>query len=454
MDRLLLLRQGATQVAAGQIALAEQTYHAILAQVPDDAEALSNLGAVLALGEQHVAAENACRAALRVDPGHGAAWSNLGLALHRQQRHDEAIDAYCTALRLDCGDVNACSNLGVALGEQWRMAESLYIHDLAVKLAPDNAEVRNNRAMALLSAGDLAQGFAEFEWRWHTPSMQPHGIEGRLWRGETLCGQTILVHDEGGFGDTIQFVRMVPQLLAQGARVILRVQGPLSRLLRRSLPGVQVLTLVDALPTYDWHCPMVSLAHRLGITLETIPGQTPYLVPDAAAVADWQRRLAALGPGLKVGLVWAGAPRPGTPMVHAMDRRRSMRLDELAALARVPGLHFISLQMDGSAEAAACGMALFDPMTAMTDFDDTAALVANLDLVIAVDTAVAHLAGALGRPVWLLSRYDACWRWLAGRKDSPWYPGLMFYRQKTPGDWSGIVDDVATDLARLAAAAS
>ena len=453
MDRLLLLRQGATQVAAGQIALAEQTYHAILAKAPDDLETLSNLGAVLALGEQHAAAERACRAALRVDPGYGAAWSNLGLALHGQQRHDEAIDAYCTALRINAGDVNACSNLGVALSEQWRMAESLYIHDLAVQLAPDNAEVRTNRAIALLSAGDLAQGFAEFEWRWHTPSMQPHGIAGALWQGEALRGRTILVHDEGGFGDTLQFVRYVPQLLALGAQVILRVQGPLARLLRRSLPGAQVLTLVDALPQYDWHCPMVSLAHRLGTTLDTIPGQTPYLVPDAAAVADWHRRLEALRPGLKIGLVWAGAARPGTPMVDAMDRRRSMRLAALAPLARVPGVQFISLQLDGSAEAAAapCGMTLFDPMPAMTDFDDTAAVVANLDLVIAVDTAVAHLAGGLGRPVWLLSRYDACWRWLAGRQDSPWYPSLRFYRQPKPGDWDSVIAAVAGELEGMAA---
>jgi hypothetical protein len=349
--------------------------------------------------------------------------------------------------------VNACSNLGVALSEQWRMAESLYIHDLAVKLAPDNAEVRTNRAIALLSAGDLAQGFAEFEWRWHTPSMQPHGIAGALWQGEALRGRTILVHDEGGFGDTLQFVRYVPQLLALGAQVILRVQGPLARLLRRSLPGAQVLTLVDALPQYDWHCPMVSLAHRLGTTLDTIPGQTPYLVPDAAAVADWHRRLEALRPGLKIGLVWAGAARPGTPMVDAMDRRRSMRLAALAPLARVPGVQFISLQLDGSAEAAAapCGMTLFDPMPAMTDFDDTAAVVANLDLVIAVDTAVAHLAGGLGRPVWLLSRYDACWRWLAGRQDSPWYPSLRFYRQPKPGDWDSVIAAVAGELEGMAA---
>lgn len=451
MDRLLLLRQGATQVAAGQIGLAEQTYQAILAKAPDDAETLSNLGAVLALGEHHAAAERACRAALRVDPGHGAAWSNLGLALHRQQRHDEAIDAYCTALRLNGSDVNACSNLGVALGEQWRMAESLYIHDLALTLAPDNAEVRNNRAIALLSAGDLAQGFAEFEWRWRTPGMQPHGIAGALWQGEALEGRSILVHDEGGFGDTLQFVRYVPRLLALGARVILRVQGPLSRLLRRSLPGVQVLTLVDALPPYDWHCPMVSLAHRLGTTLDTIPGETPYLVADSVMVADWHRRLAALRPGLRVGLVWTGAARPGTPMVDAMDRRRSMRLAALAPLARVPGVQLVSLQRDGSAEAAAGGMALFDPMPAMVDFDDTAAVVANLDLVIAVDTAVAHLAGALGRPVWLLSRYDACWRWLAGRQDSPWYPGLRLYRQPTPGDWDSVVTQVVGDLAGVAA---
>jgi hypothetical protein len=380
-----------------------------------------------------------------VQPGVWAAWGNLGTALHRQQRYDEAVAAYAEALRRNPNHVNACTNLGVALAEQGRMRLALVLHDAALALAPGNAAVRCNRALALLAAGDLARGFAEYEWRWQVPGMLPHGVAGPCWQGEDPAGRTILVHDEGGYGDTLQFVRYVPLLAARGARVVLCVQPPLVRLLAR-LPGpAVVLARGTEPPDYDLHCPMLSLPHGFSTTLESVPARVPYLPVDAAKAAAWRAKLA--GAGLRVGVVWAGASRPGMAAMRAMDARRSLPAGALTALAGIAGVRFVSLQKD---QVPPAQLDMADPMPDCADFDDTAAVVAGLDLVIAVDTAVAHLAGALGRPVWLLSRYDACWRWLHGRRDNPWYPGLRLYRQTAPGEWAPVLRELAADLRALA----
>jgi hypothetical protein len=451
------LAQGCAAFAAGRLTEAEAAFRDMLAAAPRDAEAMSNLAAVLNATQRHSEAEAACRNAISIQPSFWAAWGNLGTALHRQQRYDEAVAAYAEALRRNPNDVNACTNLGVALAEQGRMQLALDVHDVALALAPGNAAVRCNRALALLAAGDLARGFAENEWRWQVPDMLPHGVAGPCWRGEDPTGSTILVHDEGGYGDTLQFVRYVPLLAALGARVVLRVQPPLVRLLAR-LPGLAaVLARGTAPPDYDLHCPMLSLPHCFAMlapprgfatTLENVPASVPYLRVDAAKASGWRARLA--GEGLRVGVVWAGASRPGMAVAHAMNARRSLPADALAALAGIAGVRLVSLQ---KGDVLPAGLGMVDPMAECADFDDTAAVVAGLDLVIAVDTAVAHLAGALGRPVWLLSRYDACWRWLHDRRDSPWYPGLRLYRQTAPGEWAPVLREVAADLAALAGGA-
>jgi hypothetical protein len=439
------LAQGCAAFAAGRLTEAEAAFRGVLAAAPRDAEAMSNLGAVLNANHRPEQAEAACRGALAVQPGFWAAWGNLGTALHRQQRYDEAVAAYAEALRRNPNHVNACTNLGVALAEQGRMRLALVLHDAALALAPGNAAVRCNRALALLAAGDLARGFAEYEWRWQVPGMLPHGVAGPCWQGEDPAGRTILVHDEGGYGDTLQFVRYVPLLAARGARVVLCVQPPLVRLLAR-LPGpAVVLARGTEPPDYDLHCPMLSLPHGFSTTLESVPARVPYLPVDAAKAAAWRAKLA--GAGLRVGVVWAGASRPGMAAMRAMDARRSLPAGALTALAGIAGVRFVSLQKD---QVPPAQLDMADPMPDCADFDDTAAVVAGLDLVIAVDTAVAHLAGALGRPVWLLSRYDACWRWLHGRRDNPWYPGLRLYRQTAPGEWAPVLRELAADLRALA----
>ena len=454
MTRSDLLDRGAEQYRAGALQAAAATFGQILQDVPDDPEALSNLAGVLNAAQCPQAAEAACRTALAAQPGYWAALANLGGALHRQDRLDEASAAYIAAVNANPANVSAWTSLGVVLTEQWRMDGALTAHDAALKLAPHDPEVRNNRAIALLTAGAYDEGFAEFEWRWRCPTMAPHGMTVPQWHGETTGDRVVLVHDEGGFGDTLQFVRFVPLLAARGVRMVLRVQAPLLRLLRRNLPGLDVIVSdEDALPPHDLHCPMLSLPAILGTTIKGLPGRTPYLAAGVPDVARWRERLSA-EPGrplLKVGLVWAGSTRLGMPEARAMNLRRSVRLAQLEPLARVADVRFVSLQLDGAEEAAQVpGLQLFDATAEMRDFDDTASLVAALDLVISVDSAVAHLAAALGRPVWVMSRHDACWRWLAGRNDSPWYPALRLYRQPRPGDWESLVVEVMRELRQVA----
>jgi hypothetical protein len=254
-------------------------------------------------------------------------------------------------------------------------------------------------------------------------------------------------------GDTLQFCRYAPLLAARGATVLLRTPEPLQRLLR-TLDGVsQVLSETEPPPPFDLHCPLMSLPLACGTLVETIPATVPYLRADPAAAARWRERLRPL-PGLRVGLVWGGNPRPGDPGANAVDRRRSIGLARLAPLTGIPGVSFVSLQKGAAAALAAAppaGMALHDWTDELTDFADTAALVAALDLVISVDTSVVHLAGALARPVWVLNRFALCWRWLRGRTDSPWYPTARLFRQPAPGDWDSVVAEVAMALATEAA---
>ncbi|XKH38535.1 hypothetical protein ACIU1J_25365 [Azospirillum doebereinerae] len=273
----------------------------------------------------------------------------------------------------------------------------------------------------------------------------------RAWRGEPLNGATILLHAEQGHGDTLHFVRYAPLVAAQGGRVVLAVQPALKRLVA-GMPGVAaVYALTEAFPAPDLHCPLLSLPRLLGTELDTIPSGIPYLHPPAAAVGKWLGQPLP-GAGLRVGLVWSGDPRPSLLRANLTDRRRSMTLRDLAPLAEVPNLRFVSLQMGGPAAQLAdppAGMDIHDPMGAVTDFADTAALVLRLDLVITVDTSVAHLVGALGKPVWVLSRYDGCWRWLQDRDDTPWYPTMRLFRQTVSGDWTTVGRRVADALHKL-----
>lgn len=282
------------------------------------------------------------------------------------------------------------------------------------------------------------------------PAEQAPGF-GEPWRGEDITGRTILLYAEQGLGDTLQFVRYVPMVAARGCHVLLEVQPALVRLLH-TIPGVtQIVARGDTLPPFDVHCPLLSLPRAFSTRLETIPAAIPYLHADPAATAGWLAKLLNKG-GLRVGLVWSGSPHNDDAGAHKLDRRRSIPLAEFAPLSDLPGVVLVSLQQHDPEHTGTRPLVLplIDPMADVVDFADTAALTVNLDLVIAVDTSVAHLAGGLGKPVWMLSRYDGCWRWLHGRDDSPWYPNMRIYRQTRPRDWSAVIARIHHDLGALA----
>jgi tetratricopeptide (TPR) repeat protein len=462
-------------------------YDRAIALRPGYLEALNNRAAVLSALDRHEAALASYDAALAAWPGSAATHANRAKTLNDLKRADEALAAAERALALKPDDAEAHNHRGVALLELRRPVEALAACERALALRPGYAEAHNNigiilydlrrpadavaafdqalalrpafpvarfnRATALLAAGDLKRGFQAFYSRWD--SLGGDGpvprLPGLLWEGEDLAGKSILVLSEQGFGDTLQFVRYVPRLVEAGARVTVLTNPPLVTLLR-SIPGIEVTGALPADAMYDFQVAMMCLPRVFGTTLETIPGETPYLAADLAKAGRWAARLAALGDGPKVGLVWAGASRKHDLGAFALDRRRSLALDQLAPLADVPGVGFVSLQKDEPALQARhppAGLRLVDFATELGDFADTAAVVAGLDLVISVDTSVAHLTGALGKPVWILSRYEGCWRWLNGREDTPWYPTARLYHQRAPGDWAEVIARVAGDFGRL-----
>ena len=406
-----------------------------------------NLGNALMAQGQVDEAVVCYRRALDLKPDYPEAHNNLGNALREQRQLDAAIASYRAALQVRPDYAEACNNLGTSLMEQGRLDEAAASYRNAILHKPDYPDPHANLATVLLAQGDMAAGWREYEWRWKMPQMIPgrRCFAQPQWRGEAAEGRTLLIHAEQGFGDTLQFCRYATRAAAAGLRVIIEAPKPLVRLLR-SLSGVDLVMQYGAdLPAFDFHCPMLSLPLALGTTVATIPGATPYLCADAARAAFWRARLSAIaGDGPRIGLVWAGNPGVCLPAKAAMDRRRSLSLEQMAPLVEIPGMHFFNLQKDGPASPGR--FPLVDVMGEMGDFADTAALIVNLDLVISVDTAVAHLAGALGKPVWLLNRFDTCWRWLTGRRDSPWYPTLRLYRQPRPGDWGAVLAEVARDL--------
>ena len=418
---------------------------------PDAAATRSDLGIVLA--EQGLLAEALPHftAAVALDPKLARAHYNLARVLGGLERFDDAIASYRQALRLDPGYVNARNNIAIELTRLARYDEALVELDEALRLDPENAAAHANRAVLLLRLGRFGEGFAEYEWRWRTlpPKSPPRDFTQPAWNGEDLRAATLMLHAEQGFGDTLQFCRYAP-LLARGcAKVFLEVPRALLRLLRQSLatenleiiPRLADFPATQALPHTDYHCPLLSLPRVLGTTVDDVPAAVPYLAADATQIA-WSQRLAEL-PGRKVGLVWAGLPQ------YADDAHRSLPLARLAPLGKVAGVTFVSLQTSAAAGQAATppsGLTIYDASAGLRDFADTAALVAALDLVISVDTAAAHLAGALGRPVWLLNRFDTDWRWMTDRADNPWYPTMRIFRQPRRGDWDSVISQVRAEL--------
>ena len=440
----------------GKLARSDQEitcYRRAIDLKPDYPEAHYNLGYALQQQRRLDEAVVCYRRAIDLKPTYTMAHNNLGATFQQQERLDAAVVCYHRAIHLRPDWPEAHNNLGTALQQQGLLEQAAVSYRTAIGIKPDYPEAHANLAMVLLARGNMGEGWEEYEWRWQMPQMigARRNFAQPQWSGEPIGDRTILLHAEQGLGDTLQFCRYVP-LIAAGARTVLEVQAPLARLLSR-LPGItEIVVQGQQLPSFDLHCPLMSLPRAVGTTLDTIPRPTRYLAGEPGLVAQWRERLAGLD-ALRVGLVWAGGEKLGCPTFIAIDRRRSIALDTMAPLAEVAGISFVSLQKGGPAAQAANpprGMVLHDFTADLHDFAHTAALIDGLDLVISVDTAVAHLAGALGKPVWLLNRFDTCWRWLRNRDDSPWYPTLRQFRQSNPGDWTSVIRAVRDALQRLA----
>jgi len=433
---------GLSLMALGRCAEAEAAHRQAVRLEPGLAAAHNNLGNALKALGRSAEAETSYRRALDLLPGFAAAHNNLGAALADLDRLDEAERCYRAALRSDPAYPEAHNNLANAARGQGRWQESIAHCRQALALAPDYAEAHYNLAWSLLLTGGYAEGWREFEWRWRLDAgAGARSFAVPRWQGEPLGDRVLLLHAEQGAGDTLMFCRYAA-IAARLGCVILEAPAPLVGLLS-GLPGLLgVYPTGSDLPAFDLHCPLLSLPLAFGTELASIPAEVPYLSADPERVAEWRLRLLSVT-GRRVGLVWAGNP------AQRDDRRRSIRLASLAPLADLPDLTFVSLQKGWSGTAPA-GMRLLDWTDELQDYADTAALVEALDLVISVDTGVAHLAGALGRPVWLMNRFDPYFAWLVERTDSPWYPTLRQFRQAAPGQWAAVIESVRDALAATA----
>ena len=420
------------------------SYDAGLRLLPNDAELLNRRGvAFLELGRAREALESFDRA-LAAAPVHLDALGNRGNALLRLNRVAEALAAYDWALTFVPENAALLANRAVALRRLDRPQEALVSAKRALRSRPGFAQARFVEAVAQLTLGDFGAGWRGYEARALVGDVtrKDRGFAAPLWLGEqSLEGKTVLLHAEQGFGDTIQFVRYAPLIAARGARIVLEVQRELERLLS-CLPGIATLVARNApLPPFDFHCPLLSLPLACATELAKIPAEIPYVAPPEADVAVWRARLPQRRP--RIGLAWSGTRS------HDNDLNRSVPLGMLAPLLDLPGVTFVSLQHEVRAEDAALlasRTGLIQVAAEFRDFADTAAAIASLDAVVSVDTAVAHLAGAMGKPLFLLLPFAADFRWLRERRDSPWYPTARLYRQAAFGDWDGAIAALRQDV--------
>jgi tetratricopeptide (TPR) repeat protein len=437
---LLELKRPAEAVAA---------FDKVVAAAPRHLMALINRGNARAEAGEPDKAIADYDAALALAPGHPLALYNRGNALRALGRNAEAIASYDRALSVMPQHSGALRNRGLALAALNRHQEAVASFAQAIVLKPDDADAHFDTAMSLLTLGDYPRGFAEYEWRWKRAGMNAKPrFRQPLWLGETPLGsKTILLHAEQGLGDTIQFVRYATLLARGGARVLLEVQPELKDLLSQIEGAAGVFTRGETLPNFDVQCPLMSLPLALKTTPQTIPAEGPYLRADAARLVTWKPELDTLA-APRVAIAWSGRA------THINDRNRSLTLAALEPLLALSNVRFVSIQRDprpADAERLAADPRILHLGDRLEDFSDTAAVLALTDLLIAVDTSVLHLAGALGRPAWGMIPFQPDWRWgLAGNATS-WYPGMELFRQPEPGDWTNVINQMTEKLASAGA---
>ena len=463
----------------GETAEARQCYEAALKLRPDFPEALNNLGILLEDQGAHDQAEAHYRAALKLQPRSADTLNNLGVTLAAMRRHEEAADYYRKALKLkptsplalnnlgnalrtlgqvddamDClrkaiavrpDYAEAHNNLGISLMEIGRRDEAMRCYEKALHLRPHYPEAHLNRSLAWLGEAEFSRGWTEYEWRWCGKEVKRRSLRQPLWSGAPAKNKTLFLYFEQGMGDTLQFIRYAELARRRVGRVVVEVQAALVPLLARCRGIDELIPSGAAPPRCDFQLPLMSLPGAFGTQLESIPADIPYVVPDPERVNAWQARLAHVN-GFRVGIGWQGNKQ------YRGDRQRSIALEHFAALEAVPGVQLVSLQKgDGARQIASLdrpfSLAQVDDLDSTGGaFMDTAGILANLDLVITSDTALAHLAGAMGVEVWIALPYAADWRWFRERDDSPWYPTVRLFRQERRGDWQSVFSRIAAEL--------
>lgn len=482
-----LINLGALHAARGQLDDAAACYERALALAPDQPVAHSNLGNVFhELGKLDEAV--AChQRALALAPDEAVTHSNLGNVLHHQGRLDDALASYRRALALEPDFAEAHCNLGNVLSDQGKLDDAVAAYRRALALKPDFAEAHSNLGNALVQNGQLAEAEASCRQALRLKPDSPHGkfsyallkllqgdyasglplYESRFqekalsklyatlhsrsamlqsiprWQGEEAPGRRLLVWTDQGLGDSLMMLRYLPKLKQRGVgKLIVYCEPALVRVVQTIAEVDQVVSSTEPMPfgKFDCHCPIMSLPLAFGTRVETLPAKVPYVFVPGALRQDWARKLSGVARP-RIGLLWAGGA------LYPKNRLRSIRLERLAPLVATPGARFVSLQKgEETHQLLETGWPVLDRMDECHDLLDTAALIEQLDLVIGVDSAVTHLVGALGKPMWMMNRFESEWRWLLARDDSPWYPTLKIFRQPRPGDWDSVIQRVVASL--------
>lgn len=424
----------------GELDEAIEAYGKSLLLNPKVPDVYNNMGVALRSAKKYEAAIACYRRCLVLRPNHAGVYSNMGNAFRDLGRLQLSVASHQQAVKLDSQNPEAYYNLGLALRDLGLPSQALAAFETALRLNPDHAECRWDRSLTLLGLEELPRGFEEYEWRWKLDRSPPRTLDKPLWDGSPLKGKTVLIQQEQGIGDMIHFARYIPMVKERVSNVVIETQPELSRLMS-TVPGAdKVVNRGSALPRFDVYIPMMSLARLFETSIDTIPTGIPYLTPpDEQSV----QLPASLDNQRQIGIAWAGRP------THQNDKNRSCNFTHFIELLGVPGVTVYSLQK-GDREADikknGCAALVTNMAPRLNDFADTAALINQLDLVITVDTSVAHLAGALGKPVWVVVPFAADWRWGHERADTPWYPSMRLFRQKQPGSWNQVFRDVRKAL--------
>jgi len=442
-----LFREGSELLQAGNSAAALVRFQSAVNIDPANAILHLYAGAALHDLERYEEAVASYREALSVAPGMGEGHNNLGNSLMALGRFAQAADSFTRASELLASSPVPLTARATALQALGKIAEAEADCRRALSLDPSFAAAHWNLALNLLLQGRYVEGWQEYEWRWRKPDFTSpcRHTDVPLWDGSPLHGRTIVLHAEQGFGDAIQFARYAPLVAQRGGTVVVECHPQLVQLMQ-SVEGVQgVVPFGAPLPPFNCQAPLLSLPNIFGTILQSVPSRCPYIAIRDEYLKKWAALISTHSASLRVGLVWAGKSYP--------DPLRSCRLAELAPLARLQNVTFYSLQLGAESEQTShppSGMTLIDLTDQIHDFTDTAALIERLDLVISIDTAASHLAGALGKPVFLMLPFAPDWRWLLDRSDSPWYPTMQIFRQKKAGDWSEVVGRVQIAVEKYA----